>query len=159
MNPVIIGIAPGREGWEGQPLSAIDPRSTGRRIAEMAGLDWALYMRVFDRINICPFSHPGTINPKEWTSSAENLAGSILQGRRVIMLGPNVAESFGLRRADYEFCVWNEAQDPGFPGYRVGLPLPFHWAVIPHPSGRNFWYNDPGNKAMVEKFLKEEITE
>src|SRR3546814_1044578 len=40
--------------------------------------------------------------------SAENLAGSLLRGRRVILLGSNVAECFGIPRSAYEYLEWHE---------------------------------------------------
>lgn len=116
-------------------------------------------MQAFDRINVCPFAREGAINPKEWIAAAENLAGSILRGRRVILLGQNVAECFGLPRQSYEYCVWKECTSKyrGIAGFSVGQALPFDWGVIPHPSGRNFWYNDHNNKAKISDFLREEF--
>jgi hypothetical protein len=28
-----------------------------------------------------------------------------------------------------------------------------HFALVPHPSGRNLWYNDPANRRAVGEFL------
>lgn len=158
LRTVIVGIAPGKAGHEGQPLSAIAPQSTGRKIADMIGVSWSDYMRAFDRINICPFPQKGTIKAKEWQAAAENLAGSILRQRRVIMLGPNVAECFGIGRSVYNFGDWKicNSETRGIAGFRVGLSMPFDWMVIPHPSGRNFWYNDTYNKELISNLLRDE---
>lgn len=157
-QPVIVGIAPARAGDEGQPLSAIAPQSTGRKIADMLGMEPLAYMRAFDRVNVCPFPQESTIKPKEWTAAAENLAGSLLRGRRVILLGPNVAECFGMRRDLFRYCLWYESSSPtkGIAGFRAGkMTLPFSWAVLPHPSGRNRWYNEDKNKEEAIRFLRE----
>jgi len=155
---VIVGIAPGKAGHEGQPLSAIAPQSSGRKIADMIGVSWSAYMQTFDRVNICPFPQKGTIKVKDWQPAAENLAGSILRQRRVIMLGPNVAECFGINRAVYNFGDWkiNNSAIRGIGGFRIGMSMPFDWMVIPHPSGRNLWYNNQYNKELISNVLKDE---
>lgn len=156
---VFVGIAPARLGDEGQPLSALASQSTGRKIADMLGMQPIEYMRLFDRINVCPFPQPSTIQPKEWTSAAENLAGSILRGRRVIMLGQNVAECFGVPRGAYDYCEWKICTSSfrGIAGFRAGrMSLPFSWAVLPHPSGRNRWYNEHENRERAIDFLWDE---
>lgn len=158
MNPVLIGIAPARAGDEGQPLSCIASQSTGRKIQDMAGLSRLDYLTGFDRVNVCPFPQASTIKPKEWHAAAENLAGSILRGRRCVLLGPNVAECFGIRRDVYEYCLWHEFSGPGYrgmAGFSVGMGLPFSWAVLPHPSGRNRWYNEEDNRQTAIAFLRE----
>lgn len=163
MRPVLVGIAPARAGEEGQPLSGLAPRSTGRAIAEMCGLGWIDYNRSFDRVNVCPEAQPSTINVKKYRAHAENLAGSILRERRVIFLGSNVLGCFGFDPRTVEPCVWydlpDNAKHRGVAGYRVGHALPFSWAVMPHPSGRNRWYNSPENRELASIFLRKTLTE
>lgn len=154
--PVLVGIAPARPGEEGQPLSAIAPKSTGRRIADMLDLSPLEYMREFDRVNVCPTWKEGTIAPRSYHRHAENLAGSILRGRRVVLLGANVAECFGVFKPPLLEWVKEAGIAHGLAGFRVGrLPLPFSWAVLPHPSGRNRWYNDPDNARLARQFLRD----
>lgn len=157
---VLVGIAPARAGDEGQPLSAVAPQSTGRRLANLIGVSALDYMRAFDRVNVCPFPQPSTIKPKEWRAAAENLAGSLLRDRRVILLGPNVAECFGIKRSVYEFLLWHEKRNVhrGVLGFRAGQTLPFSWAVMPHLSGRNHWYNDANNVCEAAEFLNKEYS-
>ena len=162
MKTMIVGIAPARAGDEGQPLSALASQSTGRKIADMLCLRPLDYMDKFDRINVCPFPQPSTIKPKDWTAAAENLAGSLLRGRRVILLGSNVAECFGIPRTAYEYLEWKEISKErayiGIAGFRVGrMAPPFSWAVLPHPSGRNRWYNEEENKTAAAQFLMGEL--
>ena len=161
MKTILIGIAPARLGEEGQPLSALASQSTGRKISDMLGVSPTDYMMRFDRINVCPFPQTSTIVPKEWTAAAENLAGSILRNRRVILLGSNVVECFGIPRRLYEYLEWCErpiSRSVGVAGFRAGrMTLPFSWAVLPHPSGRNRWYNDAENAERARLFLRAEM--
>lgn len=158
MRTVIVGIAPARPGEEGQPLSAIAPQSTGRKIADMLGVKPMDYMAGFDRINLCPFAQESTIPVNQWKLAASNLAASLLRGRRVILLGVNVAQCFGVEHRSY--LEWYE--DPGEKVPRYGLVgwnagdrrPPFAWATLPHPSGRNRWYNEEANKEAAVAFLK-----
>lgn len=165
MRPVIVGIAPSREGAEGQPLSALGGRSTGATLAQLAGLRPSEYMRRFDRVNLCPTVRPSTIAIREGRPMAEMLAGSLLRGRRVVLLGANVAECFGLRDPSRaEPCRWYALPEGarewwGVTGFKSGFALPFTYAVLPHPSGRNRWYNEPENRARAERLMRDLATE
>lgn len=160
MRPVLVGIAPSRVGAEGQPLTSLGGPSTGRRLAELSGLTPTEYLRRFDRVNLWPSPTRSTISIKRGRPNAENLAGSILRGRRVVLLGTNVAECFGLTRGrEYaRFCEWFELGDRpdwyGAAGYVAGRTSPpFSFAVLPHPSGRNRWYNDPVNVDRATRLM------
>jgi hypothetical protein len=59
-------------------------------------------------------------------------------------MGRGVAAAFGLR-PQVPVLEWREAQ----PGRRL--------AVVPHPSGRNLWYNDPANRVAVRDFVDAEV--
>lgn len=163
MKTVIVGIAPARPGEEGQPLSAIAPQSTGRKIADMMGVAPKEYMRAFDRINLCPFARASGIPVNEWKPAASNLGASLLRGRRVILLGVNVAQCFGLVIAPkHDYLKWWDYPGTSVPGYGLigwnagSRRPPFSHAILPHPSGRNRWYNEPENKEAASLFLKAE---
>lgn len=164
MRTVIVGIAPARPGEEGQPLSAVAPRSTGRKIAGMIGVGKYEYMKAFDRINLCPFPQESTIPVEEWRVAASNLGASLLRGRRVILLGVNVAQCFGIdvTSPPNQFLKWTDSPETKIPNYGlVGWNAgdrkpPFAWAILPHPSGRNRWYNNQVNKEAAIGFLKRE---
>lgn len=160
MRPVLIGIAPARPGESGQPLSCIAKNSTGRRLRDILGITSNEYLYNFDRVNVCPHPTPSTIKAKEYADYAENLMGSMLRERRVVFLGPNVAECFGIKRKVYSFCeIKSGSTSPtrGLVGWRVGSALPCEWSVIPHPSGRNLWYNDEENVLAVKSHLVEAL--
>lgn len=156
-----MGIAPSRQGAEGQPLTSLGGPSTGAKLAALAGLGELQYLNRFDRVNLCPTVQPSTIPVSLGRPMAEMLAGSILRLRRVVFLGANVAECFGLKREMWEPCVWRNLKDgtspnKGCAGYSAGRMMPpFHWAVLPHPSGRNLWYNEPSNREMARAFMTE----
>ena len=160
MRPVLVGIAPARGGESGQPLSCIARGSTGARLRNLLGMSTYVYLSSFDRVNVCPMPKPSTVKPKEFAEFAENLMGSILRDRRVVFLGPNVAECFGIKRDVYAFCqlkYGSTSPTRGLAGWRVGSALPCEWSVIPHPSGRNLYYNDEENRFAVSQHLKEAI--
>jgi hypothetical protein len=157
MRPVLVGIAPSREGSEGQPLSALGGASTGATLADLAGLSSMRYMQVFDRVNLVPFPRPSTVPLAESRPYAEMLAGSLLVGRRVVLLGRNVSGSFGIRD-DFPLLTWVNWDRPGqgHMGFKSGkMSIPFSWAILPHPSGRNLWYNDPENRKLAGAFMTE----
>jgi hypothetical protein len=161
VKPVLVGIAPSRPGAEGQPLTSLGGRSTGATLAELAGLSNIKYLHAFDRVNLCPTPRPSTILITEGRPMAQMLAGSLLIRRTVVLLGANVAECFGPGARGYELLKWTE--DPGHPwgttGFKDGFALPFRWAVLPHPSGRNHWYNDPVNRNAARSFMRELVNE
>ena len=61
-----------------------------------------------------------------------------LRGRRVVFVGKNVARVFRCR-ADYLDTHTHRGAVA---------------TVIPHPSGVNRWYNDPGNCRKLSVFLR-----
>lgn len=73
-------------------------------------------------------------------------------GRTVILLGNSVREAF-------HFVLQNEVH-----GSTNGLPpVLVHpqviggctWRQVPHPSGRNLWFNDAANVKLVELLMEE----
>jgi hypothetical protein len=174
MRPVLVGIAPSRPGAEGQPLTSLGGASTGATLAGLAGLSNMDYLRRFDRVNLCPSVQPSTIPLRLGRDNAMNLAGSLLRGRRVVLLGANVLACFGLGKEfgssnqgfgtlahmtpNVPYMAWfpeNGRPATGYAGFKLGMSLPFHWAVLPHPSGRNRWYNDPANREAARAFMTE----
>jgi hypothetical protein len=62
-----------------------------------------------------------------------------LGGRRVILCGWRVAAALDFRAPAY--LRWRDHR-----GARM--------AVLPHPSGVNRWWNDPGNRRRARRFLR-----
>lgn len=57
--------------------------------------------------------------------------GPLVAGRTVVLLGGAVAAAMGHTAPP---LVWG-----------TGCP----WVLVPHPSGRNLWYNNPVHRAAV----------
>jgi hypothetical protein len=70
-----------------------------------------------------------------------------LNGRLVVFVGRRVAEAFGVSNS--KWFAWDRAFV-----LSDGVMVDFRYAIIPHPSGRNRWWNDEGNVEEAGKFLK-----
>ena len=87
---------------------------------------------------------PDGFSPKYHIPAIHNLR-SLLRGRKVVLLGPAVAEAFEIDRTQYDWCQWFD--HPSWEDHH-GL-----FCVIPHPSGANRLYNDPQMYEMVRSNL------
>lgn len=94
------------------------------------------YVRTFDRVNLVV---------GDWTRETGKRAADLLyarewgSGRTVVLLGEEVRKAFGHPRLlvhpqTIGGCIWRQ---------------------IPHPSGRNLWYNDREHRRMVGTLLEE----
>lgn len=109
------------------------------------------YMLDFERTNVVELA-------SDWMDRAKVAASvqGILQrmrGRRTILLGQRVANAFG--SPDVPALFWTTLYD-SLPN--VGL----EWAdariaLVPHPSGRNRWWNDASHREEAKWFLKSAI--
>lgn len=143
MKPLLIGQAPGPNTLPSHPLFPAPSTSTGARLQRMMGLSRSEYLRQFDRMNLLR-AYPGAwANGDKFPLTAARVAAQaiepLLRDRVVVLVGRNVAEAFGHGHLD--FFVWEEAPAWGY-----------HFATIPHPSGRNHWYNRPENLARAKEF-------
>lgn len=67
----------------------------------------------------------------------------LMEGRATVLLGAAAPQALGLARPPW--CLWQ----------RLGLFDPVGtWCVIPHPSGRNRWYNSEENLSQVRSLLE-----
>lgn len=131
MRPIlVVGEMPGSP-LGGPPLEG----ATGARLAELMGLQWADYLRVTERLNLVPswrLSWPAV----DARARAASLA-RLFPRRRSILLGRRVAEAFGIE------CLTGVFEAP-----EGGLVM-----TLPHPSGRNRWYNSDGNRQTARLLL------
>lgn len=150
---VIVGESPSPRGRSDLSLFPHPKNSAGYRLSEITGLGHAGYTQRTQRINL----HPEHVPDHRWSTpsaraAAENLVASdFLTGREVILLGSRVLEAFipDVKVNRIRPCQWYEHVGRG--GEHK-----FKWALIPHPSGRNRWYNDVQNKRAVYHFLRED---
>ena len=139
MKPLLLGM--------NNPLSD-DPEydiypypegSTGWRLWKMLpeGTTRAQYLDMFDRRNL--------LRAREWHSAEARRAAELLlpdlAGRAVVVLGTQVRAALDLPQT--EPLVWRRC-----------LPYEFNWIAVPHPSGRNCWYNEPGRRDQVGAMLR-----
>lgn len=160
MRPLFFGQAPGRGRLDRYPALT---GATGDRLGKLAGLDEQGFRpalglmlatertNVFDRLPPVP---SGTKADPFPMAEAKRRAVAILgryaragtlRGREVVFAGRKVAEAFGV--GDWPLFEWRP--------YRlwVAEAHPFEAAVVPHPSGRNRFWNDPANREQARVFL------
>jgi hypothetical protein len=147
VRPLMIGQAPGPRTHPDLPLFPAPRASAGGRLREMTGLPAEDYLARFDRVNLL-YEHLGKAPagtedrfPMRAGRAAALAMRPFLGGRQVLLVGRDVAVCFG-----HEFTPFLEwRQEPAW-GYR--------YAVLPHPSGRNHWYNDAERRAAATAFLR-----
>ena len=139
-KPLLVGQAPGPNTDPTRPLYPNPSHLSGGRLAEIMGLDPREYLRRFDRINLL-YRHPGRWpgkNDDKWPEKLARVAAEavrpLVRDRDVILVGRNVARAFGLAETPFH------------------ARLPDATVVIPHPAGRNHWYNDPVNRKEAHEF-------
>lgn len=159
MRPLLIGQAPGPNTREDLPLYPYPRTSAGGRLLELTGLNRREYLLLFDRTNLL-YYFPGRHKrddkwPVRHARVAASAARALLTGRQVVMVGRRVADAFGVE-VDWHEWTWLQTErycpvtrrDP-----RAKV------AVVPHPSGRNHWYNKSGNWESARAFWSEFIDE
>lgn len=144
---LLIGQAPGPNTDPTLPLYPTSRASTGGRLLELMGIDREEYVHHFDRVNLLN-KFPGRNKrddkfPMAHAKIAASAVKPLLHGRSVVMIGRNVAEAFQL---EVDFHEWME-----LPLNEGGL---CQVAVVPHPSGRNHWYNVEANRKVARKFWR-----
>lgn len=102
------------------------------RLPDVSRVD---YLRGFDRVNL--------INSREWDAAeawaaAEHLP-SLYRGRTIVVFGEAVRKALELPK------------ELVHPVQRRGCT----WRMLPHPSGRCRWYNDPAQTALAAALLEE----
>lgn len=142
MRPILIGMS---NPYGSEPAHALFPvpaSSAGGRLWAMLHdvrpeLSRHSYISRFDRRNLC--NGP-------WVSAAGHRnAGAMLPfppGSQVVLLGDAVRRAFGLRPLLLHPC-------PDFPQADVTV------RQLPHPSGRNLFYNDPTHRLLAGLLLSE----
>lgn len=142
-RPLLIGQAPGPRTNPDTPLWPAPPQSGGGRLFTLTGMTTREYLRTFDRMNLLR-EFPGRWRrddrwPRREARIAAQAVEPLLKERVVIFVGRNVATAF-----DHGQLPWFEWTQCGRWGY-AGV-------VIPHPSGRNHWYNREGNRLISQEF-------
>jgi len=157
VKPLFIGQAPGPSALEvrrsnrgkrigGRALAG----AAGERLASLGGLASVDdFLARVDTVNVL-VEYPG---PAPQKGDAFPMPGATRRARvlryehahrdQIVLVGIAVARAFGFD--DPPLCEWMIDV--------IAFDKEIQWAVIPHPSGVNRWWNDPINKALAEVFL------
>lgn len=131
MKPLLVGEDNPQSHDPRHALYPYPPGCSGERLCRLVmGLSHHEYLRSFDRVNLCA---------KKWgTREARENAGKLVQVRLspIVMLGAKVRDAFGAGR------------------------LPFferegRLVALPHPSGRNRAWNEPGAFERARQLLRD----
>lgn len=141
-RPVLIGM---NNPVSSDPAHALYPSPegcTGHRLYEMLksrvpAATRSDYLRRFDRRNVVSLRMFDAKLAREGAAKLDQ--EFFASGRTIVLLGADTIKAFGLP------------------------PLLIHpqiiggstWRQIPHPSGRNLWYNDEQNKLLVSMLLED----
>jgi hypothetical protein len=132
MRTIFVGISPGNSSKEPLSLHGM----SGKRLSRLLRLPSEEYLARFDRVNLLPFDGISCYD-EVVADLVENLR-PLLRGRRVVALGSKVQRALNLPDKWFDWSY-----EPGFVG-----------ASIPHPSGKNRWWNDPGQCQQAGVFLE-----
>lgn len=141
-KPILWGMNNPLSSSEGHQLYPAPEGCTGHRLYKMLHerlphVNRRNYLDTFDRRNL--------VTGRQWSSTlghaeAERAFAALWgSGRTIVLLGEDVRRCFGHPR------LLVEPQEIG------GCT----WRQIPHPSGRNIWYNSARHRKMVGVLLEE----
>jgi hypothetical protein len=155
MKPIIVGMNNPISTRPGHELYPAPEGCTGHRLWRMlnsrTGASRLQYLDTFERRNL--------VRAVAWDRlAARARAYEMMQelrgtGRTVVLLGQSVREAF-------DFALRGDGELE----FQYGLPpLLVHpqeaggctWRQVPHPSGRNLWYNAEENRKVVELLMEE----
>jgi len=141
MKPLLIGMNNPLSLQPGHELYPAPEGCTGHRLWRMlnarTGASRAQYLDSFERRNLVRHV---TFNATIARMNADDITRELFgTGRIVILLGQDVRRAFNIP------------------------PLLIHpqiiggctWRQLPHPSGRNLWYNEPENLRVAELLMEE----
>lgn len=133
MKPVILGM----NSKTGEALGLLPTTGAGARLWRCTGFTLREYLDSFDRMNL--------LEEPEWDrNAAKESAKRVrerLRGRTVIVLGSQAWTALSLsKRLPFDPCETSEGT---------------RWFLLPHPSGKNLWYNEEANRDRVRSFFEE----
>lgn len=146
MKPLLVGED---NPYGSDPRYALYPEpeySAGGRLCRLImQMTVRQYIRAFERVNLCS----GKWSMPEAKAYAKKLAAwAYHSGTPMVLLGSKVAGAFGLKFDPFTYgdTVFGEVGDALFSVRIVQLP---------HPSGRNRMWNEPGSIEKATRMLQE----
>lgn len=144
-RPLLVGQAPGPNTDPLEPLYPAPASSAGGRLAFFMGLTPEQYLEIYDRVNLLNEFPGGDPKRDKFPLHDGKIAAAslrpLLRERVVVLLGRNVALSWKGEVARAGPMEWSVCP-------RFGTRL--SW--VPHPSGRNRWYNSDINRTKALSF-------
>jgi uracil-DNA glycosylase len=152
---IIVGEAPG----PGQPDGSVFTGPSGDRLTRLLGRPWRRCLVGYNLLGNRQRLGPGgsEFPAREAAAAARVLADAspwFGGGRAVLLAGKRVAAAFGLREPEY-FRVERIRIDRWTSGGGADM-----WersvvaVVVPHPSGRCRWWNDPRNRRRASRWFR-----
>lgn len=148
-KPLLIGQSPSkytqdRDGQDVEPpaFSGL----SGNRLAAIMGVELGDFLNRVEAINVFDrfpgrFSDKGDVFPMGEANQRAALLLPRLIGRTAILAGRNVASAFGIDLSPLEVTISGGTR----------------WALLPHPSGINQWWNSVTNCQEAKEFLRREL--
>jgi len=141
-RPILIGMNNPVSSSPGHELFPYPPGCTGHRIFELLqsrvpAVTRRQYLDRFDRRNLVPLP--------VWDKQMARARAMQLEqelwftGRTIVLLGGDVANAFRHPRLLLHPQVIGGCT----------------WRQVPHPSGRNLWFNDEKNRFLVASLLED----
>lgn len=118
------------------------PYASGGQLCRILGIDPNTYLTLYSRLNLCR---------GEWSASAASDAAAEILNERplaLVLLGRKVERAFFGRR--------------GGPGYFAAADVPESLTralVLPHPSGLNRMWNEPGTVTRARRAFRRLLRE
>ena len=142
LRPVLIGMNNPLSDQDGHQLYPHPEGCTGHRLwmmlhERLPQVGRRQYLDTFERRNLVTGVHWST--PLGRQSAARMSAEFWGSGRTIVVLGEDVRRCFGLPKLLVEPLVVDGCT----------------WRQLPHPSGRNLWYNDAKNRKLAGLLLEE----
>lgn len=152
---IIVGESPGKTAIPlGQEQMSLT-EGAGRNLAEIAGWEWRDYLHWTIRRNLFYLPTP----PEIWAPQVARFSAMILlrewtgKGIPMIVLGSKVKEAFeaGTRETipTYEFKTIGAVYET----FGGEIDVSIRVAHVPHPSGRNRYWNTAHNRDQARLFL------
>lgn len=141
MRIALVGLGPGPNTHPDYPLWPSPRTSAGGRLLALTGLTAREYFRAFERHNLfdhCPAA--AELTPANLRAQYARLRPRVFGAALLVLLGREVHVAFGME---------------GRPLLKWHPRLLSEVALLPHPSGRNRWFNDAGNARAARMFFRE----
>lgn len=141
---ILIGQAPAVGDGPGVPFGG----RPGKSLALLMSVDYEKLGDYFERLDVfaATVRKPGERGDRfDFAAAREEIKNHqlpLIRGRLVVFLGKKVANVFG--RAKMPPFVWETDQERGFT-----------YALYPHPSGRDEFWNHPENVRAAKAFFAE----